>query len=68
MRHRGHKKAVIAVAHAMLVSVYYLLARHVPYHDLGPDHYDRRHAERVRRQAIAALERQGYRVNLQPAA
>jgi transposase len=68
MRHRGHKKAVIAVAHAMLVSVYYILARHTAYPDLGPDYYDRRHAERVRRQALAALERQGYRVTVEPAA
>src|SRR2546428_154381 len=68
MRHRGHKKAVIAVAHAMLVSAYHVLARQIPYHDLGPDYYDHRHAERVRRRAIAALERQGYRVTLQPAA
>ena len=68
MRHRGHKKAVIAVAHAMLSSAYHVLARQIPYHDLGPDYYDHRHAERVRRRAIAALERQGYRVTLQPAA
>jgi transposase len=68
MRHRGHKKAVIAVAHAILVSVYHILARQVAYQDLGPDYYDRRHIERVRRQAVAALERQGYRVRLEPAA
>jgi transposase len=68
MRHRGHKKAVLAVAHAMLVSIYHMLARQMPYHDLGPDHYDRRHAERVRQRAIDALQRQGYRVTLEPAA
>src|SRR6266480_431541 len=68
MRHRGHKKAVIAVAHAILISAYHVLARQIPYRDLGPDYYDHRHAERVRRRAIAALERQGYRVSLEPAA
>jgi hypothetical protein len=52
----------------MLVSIYHVLARQVPYHDLGPDYYDRRHAERVRRRAIDALQRQGYRVTLEPAA
>ena len=60
--------ASLAVAHAILVSVYHVLARQIPYRDLGPDYYDHRHAERVRRRAIAALERQGYRVTLQPAA
>ena len=34
----------------------------------GTDYYDRRHAERVRRRAIQTLERQGYRVMLEPAA
>ena len=67
-RHRGHKKAVIAVAHAILVGVYYMLVRQVPYQELGPDYFDRRHTERVRRRAVQALERQGYRVILEPVA
>lgn len=32
-QHRGHKKAVVAVAHAMLVTTYHLLARNTSYHD-----------------------------------
>jgi len=31
MRHRGHKKAVVAVAHALLRSVYHLLAEGTTY-------------------------------------
>jgi transposase len=68
IRHRGHKKAVVAVAHAILVTAYHLLAHQTAYHDPGADYYDRRHAERVRRRAIQTLERQGYRVTLEPAA
>ena len=68
MRHRGHKKAVVAVAHAMLVAAYHLLERHTPYQEPGADYYDRRHADRVRHRAIQTLERQGYRVTLEPAA
>lgn len=68
MRHRGHKKAVVAVAHAILRTVYHLLAEGTPYRDPGPDYYDRRHTQRVTRRAIATLERQGYRVVLEPAA
>jgi len=68
MRHRGHKKAVVAVAHAMLRAVYHLLAEGTTYREPGADYYDRRHAERVRRRAIQLLERQGYRVTLEPAA
>jgi transposase len=68
MRHRGHKKAVIAVAHATLVVIYHLLTRETIYHELGEDYYDRRHAERAKRRALDTLERQGYRVVLEPAA
>jgi transposase len=68
MRHRGHKKAVLAVAHAMLVTAYHLLARQTTYHELGAEYFDRRHGERVTRQAVQMLERQGYRVTLDRAA
>jgi transposase len=68
MRHRGHKKAVLAVAHAMLVTAYHLLARHTTYQELGANYFDRRHAERVARRAVALLEQQGYRVTLERAA
>ncbi len=68
MRHRGPKKAVGAVAHAMLVTVYHMLVRQTTYHDPGAEYYERRHADRVRRRAIQTLERQGYRVTLEPAA
>jgi transposase len=68
VRHRGHKKAIVAVAHAILVTVYHLLARQTTYQDPGADYYDRRHVERVRHRAIQTLERQGYRVTLEPAA
>jgi hypothetical protein len=68
MPHRGHKKAVIAVAHALLVTAHHLLARQTTYQDPGADDYDRRHAERVRRRAIQTPERHGYRVIFEPAA
>ncbi len=68
MRHRGHQKAVVAVAHALLRTAYHLLARQTTYEDLGADYFDRRHAERARRRAVALLERQGYRVALERAA
>ena len=68
MRHRGHKKAVVAVAHAILRAIYHILADHTPYRELGPTYYDRRHAHRVTRRAVELLERQGDRVVLEPTA
>jgi transposase len=43
MRHRGHNKAVVAVAHAMLRAVYHLLAEGTTYREPGVDYSDRRH-------------------------
>jgi hypothetical protein len=68
MRHRGHKKAVIAVAHAILVVAYHLLTRQTIYHELGDDYYDRRQAERAKQRAVSTLERQGYRLTLESVA
>lgn len=59
LRHRGHKKAIVAVAHHLLVTAYHLLARHTNYHEAGLDYYDRRHRERVARRAVHTLEQQG---------
>ena len=56
VRHRGHKKAIVAVAHAFLVTAYHLLARQITYQDPGADYYDRRHAERVRHRAIQTVQ------------
>jgi transposase len=68
MPHRGHNRAVTAVAHALLRMAYHVLASGTPYHDPGPDYFDRRHAARVTRRAVQLLERQGYRVTLDRAA
>ena len=68
MRHRGHNKAVVAVAHAILRAIYHLLAEGTTYRETGADYYDRRHTQRVTRRAVQLLERQGYRVVLEPAA
>ena len=68
LRHRGPKKAVVVVAHALLRAPYHVLADHAVYRELGADYYDRQHSQHVTRRAIQLLERQGYRVTLEPAA
>jgi hypothetical protein len=59
MRHRGHKKAIVAVAHAILQTAYPFLSRGSTCQDLGSDYFDRQHAERLTRRAVAFLECQG---------
>lgn len=65
---RGRKKAVIAVAHAILVICYYLLTRQEPYQDLGANYFDERERQAVERRLVKRLQRLGYEVVLHPAA
>jgi len=63
------KKAIIVVAHAMLVIIWHMLAGGAPYHELGADYFTRRlDPERETRRLITRLEALGHHVSLQPAA
>jgi transposase len=64
---RGKPRAMLAVAHSLLVSIYYMLRDQVPYQDLGPDHFDRLHAQRLERHYTRRLEALGFEVRLTPA-
>ncbi len=68
VRHCGHKKAIVAVAHKMLTTAYVLLANGVDYQEHGAQYYDAERKDRVVRRALQSLERHGYRVSLEPAA
>ena len=65
---RGRKKAVIAVAHAILVIGYHLLIRHEPYRELGANYFDERERPAVERRLVQRLQRLGYDILLQPVA
>jgi transposase len=67
MRRRGKYKAVMAVAHTLLVIIYHLLRDHAPYADLGPEYFDRLDKTRVERHHVRRLEQLGYSVSLSPA-
>jgi transposase len=64
---RGGKRAVVGVAHALLVIAYHILSRNTEYRDLGNGYFDQINPERCKRQPLKRLERLGYRVTLQPA-
>jgi transposase len=69
MRRRGDKKAIIAVAHEILVAAHRALSTHEPYHDPGPERLRNLSAEHVKRRALAQLRALGYDVTIhQPAA
>ena len=62
---RGAKKAAVAVAHSILISVYYILSRREPYRDLGPNFFDERKREATVQRLTHRLEKLGYRVSLE---
>jgi hypothetical protein len=61
---RGRKRALIAVAHAILISIYHMLSRQEVYQDLGYGYVDERKRKIVTNQQVRRLERLGYQVNL----
>ena len=63
---RGKKRALLAVAHSLLVIIYHVLKNNVEYHDLGPDYFDRLEPERLRRYLVKRLQNLGYDVTLSP--
>jgi transposase len=65
---RGNKRATMAVGHAILVIAYYLLKRQESYRDLGPNYFDQKNPESLRRSLVKRLERIGYAVSLTPLA
>jgi transposase len=66
-RHRGHKKAVVAVGHQILEIAYYVMRDDVTYHELGADYFEQRDRERSTRRHVKHLEALGYTVTLNAA-
>jgi transposase len=64
---RGKKRAVVAVAHTILVIIYHVLTRREPYRELGVAYFDQRERHHVQRRLVQRLERLGYTVSVQPA-
>lgn len=62
---RGKKRAIMAVAHSILVIAYHVIQRKEPYRDLGGDYFDQRHQQTTANRLVKRLERLGYQVSIQ---
>jgi transposase len=62
---RGKKRALMAVAHSILVMSYHMLSRHEPYHERGATYFDRVRPEQTAKRLVKHLERLGYSVAIQ---
>jgi transposase len=61
---RGAKRAIIAVAHAILTIIYSMLSNHSLYQDFGETYFDHLNRESVIRRSVRRLETLGYSVTL----
>jgi len=62
---RGKKRAIIAVAHSILVMGYHMILRNQPYKELGSNYFDQRDVEKATSRLVGRLEKLGYAVSLQ---
>jgi len=62
---RGKKKAIVAVAHSILVIAYHLIQRQEPYRELGGNYFDQRRPEATAKRLLKRLEQLGYAVQIQ---
>src|SRR5262245_39528734 len=65
---RGKNRAIVAVAHAIMRSVFYMLSRQEPYHELGANYFDERRRHYTVDRLARRIEHLGYRVHLEPVA
>ena len=63
---RGRQRAIIAIAHSILVIAYHLITRQESYRDLGADYFDKQRPEATKKRLVKRLEKLGYEVSLQP--
>jgi transposase len=63
---RGKKRALVAVAHALIVIVYHVIARREPYRELGADYLERQRPEAVAKRYMRRIEKLGFKVTLEP--
>jgi transposase len=63
-RRRGKKRAVVAVAHTILIMAYHMLRCREPYQDLERNYFDERERAAIARQSVRRLEQLGFQVTL----
>lgn len=62
---RGKKKAVLAVAHTILVIAYQLIHNQVPYEEMGALYFDERDRDALERRLVQRLEKLGNKVTIE---
>jgi transposase len=61
---RGHKRALVAIAHAMLVAIYHMIKKGESYHELGASYLTEYEDARKKTDLVKQLQKLGYSVSL----
>jgi transposase len=61
---RGSQKAIVAVAHSMLVAIYHMVKRGTVYQDLGPDYQKLRNRSQILQKRRNELSRLGHAIEV----
>jgi transposase len=64
---RGHKKALGAVKHSILIASWHMLSTGELYADLGGDYYRKRDPDKITKRLLAQLQALGHHVTLEAA-
>lgn len=65
---KGANRAIVALAHHMVVVIYNLITRNEEYVEFGGDYYDRRNKPKVVARLLHRLQKLGYEVDLREVA
>jgi len=65
---RGVKRAIIAVAHRILIALYHVLSRQEPFRDLGATYYDARSQAQLIKRTERRFAQLGLKVTVEPLA
>ncbi len=65
LKRLGRKKALVAVAHSLLMIIYHVLQHEQSYTELGGDYFDRAHADKQREYFIRRLQMLGLKVHVE---
>lgn len=66
-KRRGYKRAIVAIAHAILIAIYHMIKENKPYCELGAATFDQRSAESKTKSLVTQLQNLGYAVELRTA-
>lgn len=66
-KRRGYKRAIVAIAHAILIAIYHMIKDDKPYRELGAATFDQRSAASKAKSLVTQLEKLGYAVELRAA-